>query len=316
MRLSFAETQPIRIDKFLSNRPEVFSRSKLKDLFKKGQIRVNQKRVKKSYHLNPDDEIEFEPPTSRPQTYQAQKVDFELLFEDKYLAVVNKPAGVVVHPGAGNKDQTLLNGLIYHFGQKQKEVTRCGIVHRLDKSTSGVMVISKDEKTHSHLCDMFAKREVLKSYYAIVLGNLGGCGVIDSPIKRSSKNFRKMVVDFSGKKAFTRYCVKKQFDGFSFLELFPKTGRTHQIRVHLASIGNPILGDETYCGQKRAIKNVQFEKQKKMKYLFANYLRRVALHSFRIEFCHPHSQKKLSFRAELPTDIQYTLEFLEKTFSL
>jgi len=304
-----------RVDKFLQGM--FISRSLVEKLIKSGNILVNKKKIKKSYLLAKSDVIDiFQEKKKREITLASQKIDFRVIYEDKYLVIIDKPAGLTVHPGNGKMDNTLVNGLIHRFGADLSNCKgRPGIVHRLDKDTSGVLIIAKNDESHIKLSKIFAQRAIKKEYYAIVLGILDPFeGRIENFLSRSRKDFKKFVVAKSGKNAITTYKTCEVFDFFSLIKVQIKTGRTHQIRVHMAHLGHSILGDTLYSNAKNAIMRVPFSYQKKMKYLLANHLQRQALHAHSLEFIHPNTHQRISKTAPLPRDFLYTVKFLRDNF--
>lgn len=309
-KILYSDLTQIRVDKYLSKLPAVESRNSLNIIFENNSVKVNRNSVKKSYILSNGDIIEFELPKIEPLIPVAREMELEILFEDESICIVNKPAGLVVHPGAGNRDFTLLNGLIYHFGKQIKDVPRCGIVHRLDKETSGVIIISKDTKTHIILSDMFKKREIEKTYFSVVLGVTENQGVINKPIKRDKRNYKKMVISDIGKEAITKFKAIKHFNFFTLLLIKPTTGRTHQIRVHLNSLNHPIFADKIYG--KNSIDYVPLNFSSKIKYLLSNKIKRHVLHAERICFSHPITKEILEIVAPLPKDFKFLIDYFEK----
>ncbi len=210
---------------------------------------VNGKVEKLSYITKENDGVEFEVPEPKKLNLQPQNVDFDVIYSDNYIAVINKPAGLSVHIGAGHYENTLVNGLLYRFQGRLSSiggVERPGIVHRLDKDTSGIMIVALDETAHQKMVEAFAKREIKKIYYAIVRGILPKEGCVTLPIARSKKNRKKMAVDPRGREAITLYKTIYSVEEVSLVEVEPKTGRTHQIRVHFSHLGHPIIGDPLY----------------------------------------------------------------------
>src|SRR5687767_12550877 len=251
-----------RLDAYLAEKVEGWSRSRLQRLIEGEDVLVNEKTVKPSYRLREGDEIEVEL-TELPVTkFEPEDIPLEIVFEDEYLAVINKPAGMVVHPGAGVQNGTLANAISFHFGfgnldfgseteHEQSKIqnlkSKIGIVHRLDKDTSGLIVVAKDEETHEALAEQFRLREVFKSYVALVHGSpRDNSGTIDRPLARDRWHRTKMTVAANGRHALSIWKVRQRFQKFTLVDVEIKTGRTHQIRVHLASINHPVVGDGTY----------------------------------------------------------------------
>ena len=320
MRIIYQEEKSGRIDKYLIGlkKDKLYSRSFIEHLIKDGNITVNQEKVKKSYLLHSCDEINITIPQKPALEINPQDIPLDIVWQDEYLAVVNKQAGIAVHPGAGNHDGTIVNALMYHLkGQLSSahDPLRPGIVHRLDKDTTGLLLVAKDDKTHSLLSQQFQNRQIQKYYKAITVGIPKTAeGTIETHIERSLKDRTKMTVADSGRIAITHYKIEKYFDFFSLVDIQLETGRTHQIRVHFSHINCPILGDNTYSTLKRTLSIVPFHYQKKVKYLLANHLKRQALHACQLKFKHPITGKEIKVEAPLPDDMEYTLRWLEKYF--
>lgn len=320
MRIIYQEEKSYRIDKYLIGlrKDELYSRSFIERLIKDGSITVNQEEVKKSYLLHHGDIIEITIPQKPDLTITPQNIPLDIIWQDEYLAVINKQAEIAVHPGAGNSDGTIVNALMYHLKGKLSSAhdpLRPGIVHRLDKDTTGLLVVAKDDKTHSLLSQQFQNRQIQKIYKAITVGIPRTAeGTIETYIERSLKDRTKMTIANSGRIAITHYKIEKYFDFFSLVDIQLETGRTHQIRVHFSHINCPILGDNTYSTLKRTLSIVPFHYQKKVKYLLANHLKRQALHACRLEFKHPITGKEIKVEASLPEDMEYTLNWLRENF--
>ena len=320
MRIIYQEEKSCRIDKYLIGlrKDELYSRSFIERLIKDGNITVNQEKIKKSYLLHSGDEIDITIPQKPDLEMTPQNIPLDIVWQDKYLAVVNKQAGIAVHPGAGNRDGTIVNALMYHLKGQLSSAHDCmrpGIVHRLDKDTTGLLVVAKDDKTHSLLSQQFQNRQIKKYYKAITVGIPRTAeGTIETYIERSLKDRTKMTIANSGRIAITHYKIEKYFDFFSLVDIQLETGRTHQIRVHFSHINCPILGDNTYSTLKRTLSIVPFHYQKKVKYLLANHLKRQALHACRLEFTHPITGKEIKVEAPLPEDMEYTLNWLKENF--
>jgi 23S rRNA pseudouridine1911/1915/1917 synthase len=294
-----------RLDIFLSEQFSDFSRAKLQKLIKDGVVLVNRARVKTSYALRDGDEVFVGEIVAAPTTLVREDFDLNLLYEDKDCLVIEKPAGLVVHPGAGDAELsgTLVNRLLDKVGSDVGSEMRPGIVHRLDKDTSGLMVIAKTHKGYNDLVGQFQERKVGKSYLALVAGKFGNPdGVIEAPIGRDFKDRKKMSVvsETKGKPALSLYHVLETFETdlgvVNLVEVEIKTGRTHQIRVHMSSIGHPLLGDGVY-GERRL--NKHFEKQ------FA--LERQFLHAAKLKFHSPDTGDEVSFESELSEDLEAVL---------
>ena len=305
----------LRLDKFLVDLMPNASRSKIQDLAKQGNILVNDQPQKQNYKVKPGDEISVVMPYPvREIELKPENIPLEVLFEDDSLVVINKQAGLVVHPGYGNFDGTLVNALLYHFeqlAQKVDEPDRPGLVHRLDKDTSGVMVIAKTEKALTHLAKQFFERTNDRRYYALVWGDFDEDeGVIEGHIGRSLKDRKVMDVfpegEF-GKPALTRYKVLERFGYVTLVECKLESGRTHQIRAHFKYIKHPLFDDATYGGDK-ILKGTTFTKYKQfVKNCFA-ILNRQALHAKKLSFTHPKTGEWMEFESDLPDDFQQVLE--------
>ena len=266
-----------RLDSFLVEKlNQNYSRSFIQRLILGGYICVNERVVKPHYSLKEEDIVSVNIPPQPPVEVIPEDIPLDIIFEDEDLLVVNKPAGMVVHPAAGNYSGTLLNALLFHCPELSKcgGDLRAGIVHRLDKDTSGLIVVAKTDTAHQSLTKQFRNRRVKRQYIALVRGNVElNEGVIDLPIGRHKKHREKMAIDYESKKrAVTYYKLIKRFGNFTMLELTPKTGRTHQLRVHLSFMGHPILGDVKYGGRAREIN-------------------RQALHAVSLKFYHPRLNK-------------------------
>ncbi len=320
MKIEYLENEKQRIDKYIVSLEleELYSRSFIDKLLQEEAILVNGKPVKKNYKLTQNDIITIEVPKKKELEIKPQNIPIDIIWEDADIAIVNKPVGLIVHPGAGVQDGTLVNALMFHFNKKlsvQHDPQRPGIVHRLDKDTSGLLIVAKNDRVHSLLSRMFQDRTIKKTYLAITVGVPAKAeDTIKTLIGRSKKDRIKMTVTIDGREAVTHYKISKYFDFFSLVEVELETGRTHQIRVHFSHINCPILGDNTYSTLKRTLSMVPFHYQKKVKYLLANHLKRQALHAYRLEFEHPITKEIVKAKAPIPEDIQYTLNWLEKYF--
>lgn len=303
-----------RIDSYLANCLEHTSRSRIQKLIKNNLVTVNGKIVKTNFIIEPKQEIVIIIPVSpRPDKIEPEDIPLDIVFEDEYLIVINKQAGMVVHPSYGNYTGTLVHALLNH-SQKLSELNgdyRAGIIHRIDKETSGLLVIAKNEEVHSFIAKQFANHSTEREYWAVCWGKFkDSTGEIYANIARS-KSDRKLfaVSETEGKTAHTFYEVLEEFDFLSLIRLNLKTGRTHQIRVHLAHINHNIFGDPTYGGRRI---NYGYE-QPKIKARVNNLLKiidRQALHAKTLGFIHPITKEKLSFNSQLPTDFENLLKVL------
>ena len=305
--------EPLRIDKFLMNRIENASRNKIQLAAKNGSIKVNNISVKQNYRVKPRDEIKVMfsyPPFEN--LLKPEKIDFQIIYEDRDLLVVNKPPNLVVHPGHGNYSGTLLNGILYHVKDlPENNSGRPGLVHRIDKDTSGLLVVAKSEIAMRNLSEQFFLKQTKRNYIALVWGSFKNkSGSVNNYIGRDKKN--RMIMSISddkdhGKNAITHYKVLEDLNYVSLLECRLETGRTHQIRAHMKYLGNPIFNDERYGGNK-ILKGTIFTKYKQFVENCFKLLPRQALHAKSIGFIHPRSNKIMSFESELPNDIQLCLE--------
>lgn len=289
-----ADKDNIRLDKYLSEKYEL-SRSIISENIKNGEILVNESKVKPSYSLALGDNVNGVV-LMKQIDLSPINMDLDIIYEDEYLIAINKPYNLVVHPSLSTKEPTLVNGLIYYTDKLSDYggEDRLGIVHRLDKDTTGIIVVCKDNETHKKMCELFKKRQVKKNYLTIVNGKIDNAGIINEPINRDLNNRTRMAVDkINGKEAITEFRALDYNDKYSLVELNLITGRTHQIRVHMSHIHNPIVGDSVYGLKKEKIK-----------------LSHQLLHSFRLEFIHPMTNEKLILIAD-PDDV--FIEGLEKT---
>jgi len=300
-----------RLDKYLSEHPELgLSRGKIQDLIRNGAVQVNGQKRKRSYQLKPGDRIRLLSVPSPPPVAASEDVEFGLLHEDSSLVVINKPPGLVVHPCAGHQGKTLVHGLLHRFAHLSSLDTgvRPGIVHRLDKDTSGVMVIAKDERARLFLTEQFKKREVRKRYVALVHGSPESShGSMDLPIGRHPVKRKEMSVSLDqGRRAITEWDVVSTFSlDISLLRIAIHTGRTHQIRVHLAYMGYPVLGDTIY-GYGRRWGRRQGAAMRRL----LDLTTRQMLHAEMLGFIHPDSQQYLEFTAPVAPDIEEVIAWL------
>jgi 23S rRNA pseudouridine1911/1915/1917 synthase len=297
----------IRLDQYLAELIPDQSRSQIQQWIRKGQILVNHSKVKTGYLTRSDDRITLDAPAPSPNTPQPEDIPLDVIYEDDDLAVLIKPAGLVCHSGAGNRSGTLVNALLFRMGPIETgDPGRPGIVHRLDKLTSGLMVVAKNTWAHRKLSGQFKQREVTKEYLALVYGCLAHpVGTIDMPIGRDPQNRKKISTRAHKKRsAVTHYHREKRLEYFSLLKVRLETGRTHQIRVHLAAVGHPIVGDALYGGNRGRCLPEPWQAA-------VNRLHRPFLHACRLEFQHPRSGERLSFSAPLPIELDAWLQSIE-----
>ncbi len=322
IRIIYDKEAPQRLDKYLVDMrvQELYSRTFIESLIEADKILVNLTPVKKSYLLKQGDEVDVTLPELPPVEVVPQDIPLDIVYEDSDLAIINKAPGMIVHPGYGNADQTLVNAIVFHWGNglsSGREANRPGIVHRLDRGTSGLMIIAKNDPTQSALSEMFSRREIRKTYLAVT------CGIpeppedsIESNIARSLSNPRKMCVAQEGRWARTSYKVIRYFHYFALVKIKLETGRMHQIRVHFAERNYPLLGDLLYNTRRQVHALVPENMKKKVTELLTTHLLRQALHSWRLEFTHPFSGEKVDVQAPLPPDLLYTLDWLEQYFAI
>ena len=294
-----------------------YSRSKIQSYINSGQVTINGATSKPSLILQGNETIEcrFE---NKPieESIMPEQMGLDILYEDDHLVVINKPAGLVVHPGNGNFTGTLLNGLLYHFQKLSREDSlRPGIIHRLDKDTSGVILIAKNDQSHDHIGEQFNQRQVKKEYIALAWGELEEQGLIMGEIGRHPKNRQIFtVVPKGGRSAVTHFKRVEYLAPLSMVDLRPETGRTHQLRVHLKSISHPIFGDKPYGGGVKNAKSFHVKYTQLINQL-VKAISRVALHARRLQISHPGTGKKMSFTAPIPTDIKTAIEILKNAQS-
>ena len=314
---------PLRIDKYLMNFVENATRTKIQAAAKNGSIEVNGNVVKSNYRVKPLDEIKvkFEYPPHE-NLLVAENIVLDIFYEDDDLVVINKPAGMVVHPGHGNYSGTLINGLIYHFENLPKNSSnRPGLVHRLDKDTSGLLVVAKNDNSMVHLSNQFANKTSKREYIAMVWGNVkDDGGKIDNYIGRNPKNrLQNIVLDedsiVGGKRAITNYEVISRMNYVSLVKCTLETGRTHQIRVHMKHIGHTLFNDERYGGD-MILKGTTFTKYKQFVDNCFKLLPRQALHAKTLGFTHPATGKFMEFESDLPIDFKSCIDKWENYSSI
>ena len=299
-----------RIDSYLANTIENSTRSKIQKLIKADLITVNGKTVKANYQVVPGDEIVVKIPVSpRPEHVEAENIPLDILYEDQYLLVVNKPPGMVAHPALGNYSGTLVNALLHYTNELSKfnkeAPTRPGIIHRIDKETSGLLLVAKDEFVHSELAKQFAAHSIDREYWAVCWGIFkNSTGEVIGNIARSKRDRKIFTVsETEGKHAHTFYEVIEEFEFASLLKLKLKTGRTHQIRVHMSHINHPVFGDPTYGGRV-IVYGSNLPKMKSRVHNLLETMPRQALHAKTLGFYHPIKKERIYIDSDLPEDMQ------------
>lgn len=296
----------LRFDQTLAEMFPQFSRSKLKSWIQDGQVTLDGEVVTKPREkVVPGMDVSIDAEIQPEVEYVPQEIELPIVYEDEDLLVIDKPAGLVVHPGAGNRDGTLLNALLHHC-KSLENLPRAGIVHRLDKETSGLMVVAKSLTAYTALVAMLQERDITREYEAIVTGVLTAGGTVDAPIGRHATKRTLMAVTRSGKPATTHYRVLKKYRAHTHLRLRLESGRTHQIRVHMAHLKHPLIGDPQYGGRPRPPVRATEELLKVL-----TTFPRQALHAVKLEFEHPVTGELMAWHSQLPEDIQGVLETLE-----
>jgi 23S rRNA pseudouridine1911/1915/1917 synthase len=314
--------EPLRIDKFLMNRIEGATRNKLQQAINGGLVVVNGKEIRPNYKVKAQDEIILYSDMN-PEELKVvpENIPLNIIYEDNDLMVINKPPGVVVHPGSGNYSGTLLNGIAYYLqaeGIKEDELPRFGLVHRIDKNTSGLLLIAKTNKAMSHLAKQFYEHTIRRQYLALVWGDVKeDKGTIIAHVGRHQR-YRKIFEAYPegdyGKEAITHYEVVERFGYVTLVQCVLETGRTHQIRVHMKYMGHPLFNDDTYGGDK-IVKGTVFSKYKQFVENCFAICPRHALHARTLGFVHPSTGKEMFFEAELPTDMKELIEKWKKYVS-
>lgn len=291
------ENNNIRIDRYLAEQCPDLSRSYIQKLAKNGAVFVNNRQVKANYKVQPQDQVILTIPDMQVPDILPENIPLDILYEDQWLLVVNKPKDMVVHPSAGHMEGTLVNAVMAHCGEHLSGINgvlRPGIVHRIDKDTTGALLICKDDTVHRDLAEQLKVHSIKRRYRAIVQGNLKeDQGTVDAPVGRHPTDRKKMAVNYkNGKEAVTHYQVLERFGNATYIECRLETGRTHQIRVHMASLGHPLLGDTIYGSSKNPY-----------------HLQGQALHAMILGFVHPITREYLEFQAPLP---EYFIKLLDK----
>jgi 23S rRNA pseudouridine1911/1915/1917 synthase len=307
-----------RIDKFLQSQLSKISRTRLQSLIRNGNVKLNDAVIYEvSKKIKKEDIIEVDFPSPKETLIKPQNMSLDILYDDSDIIIINKSPGVVVHPGAGNYEKTIVNGLLFHYQNRLSSVggkLRPGIVHRIDKDTSGVIVVAKNDNAHINLSKQFSDHTVKRTYEALIWGSLKPkSGRISEKISRSTKNRQLMTVrKDKGKKAITNYKTLEIYQNLnlpkiSLVECNLETGRTHQIRVHMNFKGNQILGDKSYGKPKKKFKKIDLDLEKKI-----NNFGRQALHAKNLGFKHPQTGKEIFFEAKRPEDFDALVKILKK----
>ena len=291
------EQKNLRIDKFLSEQLPDQSRSYLQKLLKEGNVTVNEKTVKANYKVQLSDTVQLELPEPESPDILPEDIPLDILYEDEDVLIINKPKGMVVHPSAGHYTHTVVNAVMFHCKEHLSGINgvmRPGIVHRIDMDTTGAIVICKNDMAHQSLADQLKEHSITRKYRALVHGNLKEDeGTVEGPIGRHATDRKKMAIVEGGREAITHYTVIKRYNGYTYMAFQLETGRTHQIRVHMASIGHPIIGDPVYGLKKDRFSNIGGQ----------------CLHAAKLTLTHPKTGERMEFSASLP---QYFTEVLDK----
>ena len=294
------ENEGVRLDKYIAENQDKFSREQVQKLIEETYVEVNGRYQKPSYKVKNEDVIRIEEPEVKEATLEAQELPLDIVYEDNDILVVNKAKGMVVHPGNGNPDNTLVNAVLAHCKDSLSGIggeIRPGIVHRIDKDTSGLLIVAKNDRAHINMSEQIKNHEVKKTYVALVRGNIKeNEAKIDMPIARSKTDRVKMAVDKKGKNAVTYFKVLERFGDYTLIEVQIETGRTHQIRVHMAQIGFPIVGDYVYSNGKNPF-NVVGQ----------------MLHSKKLEFKHPVTGNDMCLEADLPEYFKEVIQILRNS---
>lgn len=296
-----------RLDQALAEMFPDYSRSRIKDWILANHVKVDGEiQNKPREKLVGEEQIEIDAQLEIEVEHKAQDIDLDIVFEDEHILVINKPMNLVVHPGAGNGDGTVLNALLNHVPQIAN-VPRAGIVHRLDKDTTGLMVVAKTIPAQTHLVEQLQAREISREYEAVVIGTMVAGGTIDEPIGRHPTKRTNMAVRESGKPAMTHYRVKEKFRAHTYIRLKLESGRTHQIRVHMSHLRFPLVGDQAYGGRPRPPKACNQDMVDMLR-----SFKRQALHAVQLELSHPVTGEWLSWQAPLPDDFKALLSVLRE----
>lgn len=293
-----------RLDQALSRLLPTYSRTQIKAWIDQEDILVNGKPAKASAKVRGREKVTLETEITIETPSAPENMPLDIIYEDEDIIVINKPAGMVVHPGAGNQTHTLLNALLYHYPDLNL-LPRAGILHRIDKNTSGLLLIAKNSHSLKYLAHLLKKHEITREYQAIVYGSFISGGTINAPIDRDPLERKRMAIVETGKEAITHYRILKKFNHYTLLSVQLETGRTHQIRVHMSHIKHPLVGDSTYGGRVRLTKGLTDEAIQTLR-----QFKRQALHACRLTFLHPTTEEEMEFTAPAPDDFQTLLSVL------
>jgi len=308
-----AKTSGERIDVFLSHHYPELSRSKIQKYIKNGFIRIEGEKVKPSWIISEGEHLKGEIKNEVETRNEPEDIPLDILFEDEHYIVINKKAGIIIHPGNGVKSGTLVNALLFHFNQLSAiNSMRPGIIHRLDKDTTGVIIVAKTDNAHTKMAKLFEFREIKKIYKAITWGKVFERGTIDSNICRNPADRTLFTTSLTkGRSALTIYKLNEFYPPLSYISVGLKTGRTHQIRVHMKSIGHSIICDSDYSGGKKRIKSFHSKYNQLLTRIF-NKINRVALHAELLEFIHPVTGQNMKIVAPIPDDMKSVLSILKE----
>lgn len=295
-----------RVDQALAKLMPDYSRTQIQEWIETNAILINGKPTKAKTKLKGGEDVTVNANIKAQPQWEAQAIPLEIVHEDEALIVINKPVGLVVHPGAGNADSTLLNALLHHAPQLQN-LPRAGIIHRLDKNTSGLLIIAKTQSSYKHISKQLKERSILREYQAIVYGTMISGGSVDAPIDRHPLQRKRMAVVDTGKTAITHYRVAEKYRAHTRLNLKLETGRTHQIRVHMSHIRHPIVGDTAYGGRVQLAKGMTPELIHALR-----EFKRQALHAFALGLVHPVSEEFIRWEIDLPEDMQNLIQILKQ----
>lgn len=308
------DQRKVRLDQFLASRMQRISRSQLQKLIKDGHIRIDGNAAKPSHQVMAGEQIAVTLPPKKKYELHAEDIPLDIHYEDESLIVINKPAGMVVHPAYANLSGTLVNALLQHCASLStlSGQQRPGLVHRLDKDTSGLLVVAKNDYAHERLARQFSSRTIHREYRALVWGHfIQKQGRIETLLNRSSQDRTRMIISKTGKPAITNYEVIDEYPLVSLLRVKLETGRTHQIRVHLSAKGHPVLGDPIYGGRHKQIIKLN-QKYQRLGLELLRVMQRQALHAKTLGFIHPETGAEMLFESQLPNDLQNVIAFLER----